>query len=152
MTNVYASGDTTCVLFNTARVRCFGDNTYGQLGQDHTNTIGTGLTLMSTVPYVALGLGISAVAMGNKHVCASVDMEFYNIGGIYCWGYGGDGALGYSSPSNVGDSPARSVTSVGFVSFSITDAIIQISAGKAHTCAMFMSKSTSTAVKCCIMR
>ena len=70
-----AAGEThTCALLSGGSVRCWGDNIYGQLG-DNTSTP---QHLPSGVP--GLG-GVIAIAAGYMHTCALV-----SGGGVKCWG------------------------------------------------------------------
>lgn len=71
----------TCALVNGG-VRCWGDNTYRQLGASSGSESATPLQ----VP--GLGSGVEAIAAGETHTCALVS------GGVKCWGDGFGGVLG----------------------------------------------------------
>jgi alpha-tubulin suppressor-like RCC1 family protein len=74
----------TCALTIQGGVRCWGDNTTGQLGD------GTTLTARSTpVEVIGLGSAVSAVAAGTYHTCARTI-----AGGVKCWGHNANGQLG----------------------------------------------------------
>ena len=112
----------SCALLATGEVRCWGDNSLGQLG------IGT-TTGFETTPAAPVALGASAIAVsaGWAHTCALlVD------GTVTCWGYDGESQLG---PGTFGSSP---LTVPG-----LSD-IVQISAGPARSCAV----NAAGAVKC----
>ena len=89
LTNVIAAGDHhSCAVINGG-VQCWGDNSFGQLGN---NTL-TG----SYVPTPVQGLGdrgsgVQAVATGAGFTCAIVN------GGAQCWGENNSGQLGDNSP------------------------------------------------------
>ncbi len=72
----------TCSLSNDGTIRCWGENEYGQLGNNTTKD--------SSLPLVVSGLsnGIG-VAAGTSHTCA-----VSNDGTIHCWGYNWWGQLG----------------------------------------------------------
>lgn len=75
-----------CALISGGSVRCWGDNSDGQLGNNST----TG----STVPVSVLG-GLSNVAWitaGDAHTCAVT-----TTGAAYCWGENSAGQLGNGS-------------------------------------------------------
>jgi alpha-tubulin suppressor-like RCC1 family protein len=80
-----------CLLGAGGGVRCWGDNTYGQLGNGNP-----GMT-NSPVPVdvVGLGSGVTAIGAGIGHACALLAS-----GGVRCWGYNGGGGLGTGSGPN----------------------------------------------------
>jgi alpha-tubulin suppressor-like RCC1 family protein len=76
----------TCAVVNGG-VKCWGENFYGQLG-NNGNTFDTSLVPTKTID---AGSGVTALASGQAHICAVVN------GGVKCWGYNGDGAVGNNS-------------------------------------------------------
>jgi len=94
---VYAGTRSACAILSDDSMRCWGDNTYGQLGD--------GTTTSSHVPVsVAGGHSWQTADVGNGGVCAIT-----TDGDLYCWGandYGqlGNGTDGYGS---VESSPVR---------------------------------------------
>lgn len=101
---VKAGGNFTCVIISTTNeLKCLGDNTYGQLGQEHTSAIGNGTTpLISSASFDAIDLPtslvVSNVFLGNSHTCALI-----NNGRVKCWGYNASGQLGRGNTSTIGD-------------------------------------------------
>ena len=69
------------------------------------------------------------IATGKYHTCAIL-----GDGSVRCWGYGGDGALGYGNTSNVGDD--ETPASAGPVNLGPGRTAKAISAGDYHTCAL----------------
>jgi alpha-tubulin suppressor-like RCC1 family protein len=116
----------TCALLNTGRVRCWGYGWYGQLGYGGSGS-GYNVYLPTSAGDVNLGTPTTRalqVAAGGAHTCALLD-----TGAIKCWGYGGDGRLGYGSAASQLVPPATTVNMDGAT-------VYQLSAGAAHTCAL----------------
>ncbi len=94
----------TCALLDGGDVRCWGAAYAGQLGYGNTTNVGDDEMPDSAGPVdLGLGLGRSALALsaGGQHTCARL-----NDAGLSCWGYGGNGRLGYCNERNVGDDEA----------------------------------------------
>ncbi|MBN1439624.1 MAG: hypothetical protein JW929_09465 [Anaerolineales bacterium] len=72
----------TCIVTDSGRVLCWGNNEHGQLGD--------GTMVNRAVPVAAAGVeNAMAVAAGWKHTCA-LTWE----GKVLCWGYNRNGELG----------------------------------------------------------
>ncbi|HOC92579.1 MAG TPA: hypothetical protein PKH33_09445 [bacterium] len=114
--NVISAGYShSCAIHTNGTVKCWGDNSYGQLGD--------GSTTNSLVPVTVTGIS-NAV---------SVDVGFYNHtcavlsdGQVKCWGYNGHGILGDGTTT----SSYMPVTVTGISNAS------SVSAGGNHTCAV----------------
>jgi len=118
----------SCALLNSASVRCWGYGRDGALGYGNRDTVGDDETPAQAGP-VALGPGRSALAVsaGSVHTCALLDNA-----GVSCWGFGGDGRLGYANTNIVGDD--ETPAAVGPVS--VGGPARAITAGRGHTCAI----------------
>ncbi len=104
----------SCAVGNDKRVRCWGGNDKGQLGNNKP--------LDSRKPdFVKMASGYVSVAAGENHTCA-----VHSDGSVRCWGGGADGRLGNGSES---DSPSPAKVS------DLSDATAVV-AGRAHTCAL----------------
>ena len=99
-TSISAGTQHTCGLNGSGQAYCWGSNAYGQIGDNSTTfaKIATAVQ-QSAVTY-------TQIAAGNVHTC-SLD----GSGQAYCWGYGGDGQLGYGFTT--GDSLPAAVTQGG---------------------------------------
>ena len=120
----------TCAVLSDGTVRCWGYGGYGALGYGNTNSVGASQTPASASP-VNLGLRrtATAIAAGDFHTCALLDN-----GTVRCWGYGGDGRLGYGNTNSVG--ATQTPGSVGPVDLGPGRTAKAITAGGAHTCAL----------------
>lgn len=121
-----AAGDYhTCIRLQGGEVRCWGDNTHGQVGAS-ASPVPRGVTA------VTLGMGRVAqrfpgqyLAAGGAHTCVIDDMQ-----NLWCWGRNDRGQLGKdgdtasprSTPDLVDNPPGGSGNWVG------------IAAGELHTC------------------
>ena len=121
---IAAGGAHTCALTTSGGVQCWGDNQYGQLGND--STINSSLP----VPVMGLSSGVSAIAAGLYHTCA-LTMS----GGVLCWGDNEVGELGNESTTN---------SSVPAAVMGLSSRVTAIAAGFYHTCAL----TTSGGVEC----
>ncbi len=136
-----AAGQTTTGNFhscavNAFTVRCWGYGGDGQLGYGNTNSIGDDETPGSVGPVdfdPGTGTGTAkAISAGNVHSCALLDE-----GAVRCWGFGGDGRLGYGNANAVGDDETPG--SAGPVDLDPGDGLgtaKAISAGNGHSCAL----------------
>lgn len=122
---VSAGAEHTCALLNYGIVKCWGKNSYGQLGDNTWNDKYT-----PTIA-VVLSASVNAISSGENHTCALT-----NYGGIKCWGWNIFGQLGNGSHGNSINTPVD-------VS-GLTSGVSAVSAGGIHTCAML----TTGAVKC----
>jgi alpha-tubulin suppressor-like RCC1 family protein len=123
-----------CALLDTGNVRCWGENSAGQLGYLHTNHIGDNETPASAGD-ITLGGTAKQITVGQYFTCALMDSN-----NVRCWGIGTEGQLGYANVNTVGDNETPS--SVGDVN--VGGLVQQVAAGKTHTCALL----TTGAVRC----
>ena len=126
---VAAGRSHTCVVSTqgnvTNSVKCWGDNSSGQLG---LGDLSGGHT---SPPSVSLLGGIRSVAAGAEHTCALL-----LVGGqMWCWGSNSHGQLGIGEVG-CDDSDCTVPNLVP----NLIDFIVQISAGESHTCATTAAK------------
>ena len=74
------------------------------------------------------GAAAAQLDAGRNHSCAVL-----TTGGVRCWGFGGEGELGYGTPATVGDDETPGSAGPVFLGPGRTAA--SISAGNFHTCA-----------------
>ena len=129
-TAISAGGAHSCALLDDGTVRCWGRGTGGRLGYGNGTSIGDDETPAAAGP-VDLGAGRTAVAVsaGGAHTCALLD-----DGTVRCWGFGGDGRLGYGDRKTIGDNETPG--SVGPIDLGTGRKAKAIAAGDYHTCAL----------------
>lgn len=120
---VRAAHHQTCVLTKAGGVKCWGLNSYGQLGD------GTLTSRSTPVGVVGLSRGVAALTTGTSHTCAVTA-----AGAAKCWGANQSGSLGDGTTT----SRRTPVAVVGLGSG------VAAIAGGWHTCA----RTTAGAVKC----
>jgi alpha-tubulin suppressor-like RCC1 family protein len=87
----------TCAVLTGGRVRCWGNNQFGQLGYGHTRNIGIKSTPASAGD-VKVGGAVIQISAGGAHTCGVLDN-----GGVRCWGSNRYGQLGYPHVKSIGD-------------------------------------------------
>ena len=97
---VSVGGGHVCARSAGGQVRCWGDGAGGRLGYRNTDNIGDDETPASAGD-VDIGANATQVEAAGQHSCAIVPG-----GALRCWGYGGDGALGYGNTNDIGDDEA----------------------------------------------
>ena len=160
-----AAGDGhTCALTSSGGVKCWGWNTYGQLGDGTQTDRGEGLSV--PVDVIGLSSGVYAIVAGARHTCALVRSGNGSVAqstttdkpgtegfAVKCWGDNAQGQLG--------DGTTTSRSTVAYVK-GLSSGVHTIAAGDGHTCALvssgkdFAAQATATdetgtggfAVKC----
>ena len=128
---VSAGAGHTCAVLDDGSVRCWGYGANGRLGYNSLASVGDDETPGSLAP-VDLGRGATAITLGEAHTCAILDDAT-----VRCWGFAGQGQLGYGSEQTIGDNEPPS--EVGPVNLGPGAAVVAISAGDVHTCAVLAS-------------
>lgn len=113
---IAAGGYHTCALVAEGRVKCWGGNDYGQLGD------GTTQQRLLPVDVVGLSGGVQAIAAGWNHTCAVTA-----TGGVKCWGGNYYGQLGDGTTTG-------RLTPVDVVG--LGSGVSAIAAAEQHTCAL----------------
>ena len=117
----------TCAILDDGSLKCWGDNTHGQLGDGST-------TDRTSPVLVNLGVGNTAVAIsaGHSHTCAIL-----NDGTLKCWGQDNNGQVGDGGSNSDQNSPVTINVGSGL-------SAVMISAGIYHSCAVLDDDS----IKC----
>jgi alpha-tubulin suppressor-like RCC1 family protein len=122
--SIAAGNGHTCALLSSSGMKCWGDNFYGQIG-DNTNT-------PSLTPKTAGSLtsGVAAIGAGGANSCAVT-----TTGALLCWGINSAGAVGDGTTTQRKLPTAVSGMSTGVASVEV---------GNSFTCAVM----TTGAAKC----
>ena len=117
-----------CAVMDDSGVKCWGQNNYGQLGDDTlVNKAGPVSVLyndsVSNVPLT----GAVAVTLGTSHSCALL-----GDGTLRCWGYGNNGRLGNGGSVN----SSLAVPVSGITGADAATSATAFNAGDSHTCAL----------------
>jgi cysteine-rich repeat protein len=99
----------TCARTPTGSVRCWGNSTYGQLGQANVLQIGDN-EVPSVIQPIDTGAQTTQINSDWYQVCARL-----TTGGLRCWGRSNNGQLGYGNTLSIGDNEIPG--SVGEVPF-----------------------------------
>ena len=112
-----AAGDShTCAMTIGGGVKCWGDNSNGQVG-DSSNT-----QRRSAVDVTGLVSGLATISGGSFHTCALT-----TGGGLTCWGANESGQLGDNTTTQ-----RRAPVDVN----GLASGVASLSSGGAHTCAL----------------
>jgi alpha-tubulin suppressor-like RCC1 family protein len=117
----------TCAILDDGSVSCWGENTYGSLGD------GTNNDWLTPTQTSSLGTGRTAVTIsaGNTHTCAIID-----DGSVSCWGKNDVGQLGDGTTTSRNTPTQTSSLGTGRTA-------VAIDAGYYHTCAILDDGSVS---------
>lgn len=117
-----AGGNMTCALRAGGALACWGENTYGQVGD--------GTTTNRSVPraITVVGVTFSQIDTGGEHTCAVTATNT-----TLCWGRNHLNQLGDETYANASSPRSNGMTSVS-----------EVTTGESHTCAQFSDHS----VKC----
>jgi hypothetical protein len=118
-----------CAILDDDTLKCWGVNSYSQLGYGDTNNRGDAAGEMGdALLAINLGTGRTAkvVSAGYYHTCAILDDDT-----LKCWGRNTNGQLGY------GDSTSRTAPeATAVVNLGAGRTAKAVSTGSSHTCAL----------------
>ena len=139
---IEAGNNHTCAILDNASLKCWGSNSFGQLGLGDTDNRGDNLSEMGdNLNVIDLGTGrtASAIATGDSHTCTLLDNS-----AVKCWGSNSSGQLGLGDTSNRGDNSSEMGDNLNAIDLGSGRTATEISAGDSHTCALL----DNSAVKC----
>ena len=115
-TTMSAGGDHLCAILDDSSLQCWGDNSFGQLGDGTT----TDRLTMTEVGLDAARTAVS-ISSGKDHTCSILDN-----GDLQCWGRNNHGQLG----------DGTAVHSSSPVDVGLSGVPVQLSSGDWHSCAI----------------
>jgi alpha-tubulin suppressor-like RCC1 family protein len=116
----------TCVRSAAGKVRCWGGNSFGQLGYGNTVDLGDNPGELPTADVNVGGTAIDLSA-GLEHNCVIL-----NTGAVRCWGNNDLGQLGLGNKTVIGNGPGEMPPA----SVNLGGLATQLATGEAHTCAL----------------
>ncbi len=130
----------TCAILDDGTVKCWGSNSYGQLGLG--DGVGRGAAagqMGDALPVVALGAGRTArsIDAGYDHTCAVLD-----DGSVKCWGRNSWGALGLGDTRHRGDGPGEMGDALPAVDLGPGRTATAVTAGWGFACALLDDGTT----------
>lgn len=132
----------TCALLSDGKVKCWGENGFGQLGLGDTNNRGAAAGEMGT-NLVAIDFGVNktvrSIALTTNAACAIL-----NLGEVKCWGRNANGELGQGNTTDLGQGGTPSIANAPAVDLGTGKTAKEIVAGEFHFCALLNDDS----VKC----
>lgn len=131
--DIAAGYEHTCALLDDHTMKCWGDNSNGQLGVGDNLNRGHQAGSMESLNPINVGVGrlVKKIATGNSHTCAILDNDT-----LKCWGRNFTGALGMG----VGDLNAPHTNPINFGA----NTVKEVAAGYIYTCALLNDNS----IKC----
>lgn len=132
---VASAGKTTCVINpTTSGVSCWGDNTFGQLGNTAAGAnadVPTQVTSLTGTPH------IDGLQAGYDHFCALVEVPTSADGAVgqnvFCWG---SNAYGETQPATVGTNTLTAAAISG-----LPDRAVSLAMGSQASCALLKDDS-----------
>jgi alpha-tubulin suppressor-like RCC1 family protein len=124
----------TCALLDNGTVKCWGENSHGQVGQGEQVPRGDLPGEMGdNLPPIDLGAGRTAraISAGRNHTCALLDN-----GSLKCWGLNSDGQLGQGDTNSRGDVSGEMGDNLPPIDLGTGRTALSVSSGTTHTCAL----------------
>jgi alpha-tubulin suppressor-like RCC1 family protein len=131
----------TCALLDNGRVKCWGDNSNGQLGQGDVRPRGAAAGDMAALAEIDIepGLPVTSISVSRRHVCALLVAGYAK-----CWGANDYGQLGQGDQESRGDRAEEMGQYLPPIDLGAFREAVEVSTGTYHTCVRFSNGS----VKC----
>lgn len=138
-TRISAGDMHTCAQLSPVVLKCWGNNSFGQLGLGDTNHCGDepnemGANLEAVDVGVPPGIIIKDIRAGGTHSCVLL-----SDGTVKCWGKNDFGQLGLGDKNARGDELGEMGESLPIVNLGAGVIATEVHAGHSHTCALLSS-------------
>jgi alpha-tubulin suppressor-like RCC1 family protein len=139
---IAAGQEFTCAKLDDNSVKCWGRNTYGQLGQGNTTTLGVTAGQVAAAPAIALGAGLSVeqLTLAHNHTCALL-RDSAGTSHTKCWGDNHWGQLGKGDKINRGDDAGEMGDTLTDINLGAGRTAVSLAANGGHTCAILDNAS-----------
>ena len=142
---IEAAGATNCAIFESGRLKCWGNNSSGNLFMGNEQiSYGGEAGEMKKLPFLDLGVNekVTQISLGQLHSCA-----VFKSGRLKCWGSNYKGALGLESPNegSIGNLPEHLGKALPFVNLGKKLKVGYIAVGSMSACAVIQ---LTNEVKC----
>jgi alpha-tubulin suppressor-like RCC1 family protein len=131
VTEISAFVGHTCATLTDSTARCWGLNSFGQLGDGTTTSHNNPVQVLTSGSTQGVNLlsQVTQISAGQLHTCAVL-----TDGTARCWGNNGTGRLGDGTTNN-NSNPVQVLAEGSTQGVSLLTNVAQISAGGVHTCA-----------------
>lgn len=136
----------SCARLQDGSLKCWGQNSSGELGQGDTDNRGDAAGEMASLSSISLGSGrsVKSLSAGANHTCAILDNDT-----LKCWGNNQYGQLGLGDTNNRGDNPGEMGDSLPTIDLGTNLFPVKVAAAKNFTCVIAKDSTTHILyVKC----
>ena len=138
ISQVSAGWDHTCAVTSSGEIKCWGRNNYGQLGDGYEDDSNLPVDVLDGASPI-MGASRVSAGSGGAFTCAVIS------GGVWCWGYAGNGRLGIDESMAPNTCQSTDPCSKYPILIStLSSGVSSVHAGSTHACA----RLTSGGVRC----
>ncbi|WP_437939613.1 RCC1 domain-containing protein [Sorangium sp. So ce341] len=124
-----------CAVLATGGLKCWGNNSDGQLGLGDAAARGDNAGEMGASLPLSFGANITGITAGGFHTCALEEVPSSSLPGLKCWGRDDYGLLGRGDAVDIGDHRGE-MASLEFIDLGTDRSVKAVSAGWYHVCAV----------------